>query len=133
MSMHPAGDGSTINGGEVGICSRCCGGKRAHIPMNIQPYRKKKPLTHAHARTHTHMLTSLLVWASSLHGEESSRVKDHMRSSGHYSYTDSMCLERVCRAVKKGRCILYAATPCLLHTLSGKRLIPPRAAVKMLL
>ncbi|KAI3363414.1 hypothetical protein L3Q82_012031 [Scortum barcoo] len=44
-----------------------------------------------------------------------------------------------CRAVKKGRCILYTTTPCLGYALSGKRLIlcshtdTSKAAAEMLL
>lgn len=37
-----------------------------------------------------------------------------------------MCAQRESRAVKKGWCILYTTTPCLVHTLSGKRLIRPK-------
>lgn len=108
-------------------------GKQTHAPMNIQPYRKKeKP----HAHTHTHAEISNTVGPEE---EESgsTRVEDHMRPSGHYSYTDSnecvcVCVQRECRAVKKGRCILYTTTPCLLHTLEWKVTDTSKAAVEML-
>lgn len=48
MSMHPAGDGSTINGGEVGICSRCCRGNKHTYPRILNLKGKKSMHACAH-------------------------------------------------------------------------------------